>query len=447
MCGVIDKLLPVAGAVVGGVFGGPWGAAAGSALGGSVGNYFQTHNIGSSLEAGAIAGGTTYLGGEMGMGAGGGGAGGTGTGGTGSDFGNMFTTGSAGSGLGAADSGAPELAGLGSSSANGLEGLGNSASSLGSLESGLGGASLLGSDAGTGTVGGLSNSLSGGLGATDPGSLSSGITGGSYTSGLGGGTGPLGQSGVVGSSGLGGGPTSGSSNPTQPTDMTGAVSSNPTNMGGGSLSSEGAQTNAMASNPSLMAQTGVDPAANQDLSSLYGPNSTAAGSPTGTGIAGSAPQGSVTASPSTLGQSMGNDDFSWSSPATLGTLMKLGNTGLGMYQQYAQQQAQNNYANSIQQMFSPNSAYAQQMQQTLARQDAAAGRNSQGGTRAVQLAAALTQAQAQAMGGNNYAKAATATPGASALNNVFAQFGNPQGIQQLSQFGSGAFNSLQGLFS
>jgi len=46
-------------------------------------------------------------------------------------------------------------------------------------------------------------------------------------------------------------------------------------------------------------------------------------------------------------------------------------------------------------MYGPNSAYAQQMQQALDRQDAAGGRRSQYGTRAVQLQAALAEANSR----------------------------------------------------
>jgi hypothetical protein len=51
--------------------------------------------------------------------------------------------------------------------------------------------------------------------------------------------------------------------------------------------------------------------------------------------------------------------------------------------------------NNLQGMYSPNSAYAQQMQQALDRQDAASGRRSQYGTRAVQLQAALAEANSR----------------------------------------------------
>lgn len=46
-------------------------------------------------------------------------------------------------------------------------------------------------------------------------------------------------------------------------------------------------------------------------------------------------------------------------------------------------------------MYGPNSAYAQQLQQTLARKDAAAGRNSQYGARAAQLQAMLADKGSQ----------------------------------------------------
>ena len=127
--------------------------------------------------------------------------------------------------------------------------------------------------------------------------------------------------------------------------------------------------------------------------------------------------------------------------------MKLGQTGMNFMQQLGQQNAQRGYANQVSGLFGPNSPYAQQMQQTLARQDAANGRNSQYGTRSVQLAAALAEAQSRALGNASYAQARTATPGLNALNSLFANFGTNQGMQQLGQMGSSAFNGLQSLFN
>jgi hypothetical protein len=51
---------------------------------------------------------------------------------------------------------------------------------------------------------------------------------------------------------------------------------------------------------------------------------------------------------------------------------------------------------NLSQMYAPNSPYAQQLEQTLARKDAAAGRLSQYGPRAVDLQARLAAQQAQA---------------------------------------------------
>jgi len=69
--------------------------------------------------------------------------------------------------------------------------------------------------------------------------------------------------------------------------------------------------------------------------------------------------------------------------------------------QMAQGQASNNQAlqgqmSNLANMYSPNSPYAQQMRQQLARKDAAAGRNSQYGPREAQLQALLAGQQAQA---------------------------------------------------
>lgn len=348
--------------------------------------------------------------------------------------------------------------GLGAASASGADG------TLGGLEAGMGGSSLFGAGAGTGTAigSGVAQGMgAGGLGMASGGSLD-GLTAasGAYTAGLGGSSTGTGLSGLA---------SGGSQVPSAATDTS-----------GGALSTEGSQAAAGGASGTGspmgfdQASSGYGGAADGTSAAGGGSNtlgSMSATSPTNTGIAGSTPTSSGSnmgffgddgttgsgapygfggnggqATNVGVGGEQAAGGFNWSDPNTLSTLMKLGNTGLNAYQQHAQQQSQNQYANSIASMFSPNSPYAQQMQQTLARQDAAAGRNSQGGTRAVQLAAALTQAQAQAMGGNNYAKAATATPGANILNGVFSNFASPQGIQSLSNFGSGAFNSLSSLF-
>lgn len=74
-----------------------------------------------------------------------------------------------------------------------------------------------------------------------------------------------------------------------------------------------------------------------------------------------------------------------------------------LYNLNAQRRASNQYrgavnqqAQSLNDMFSVNSPYAQQMERELARRDAAAGRRSQYGSRSVELQAKLAQAAAQA---------------------------------------------------
>jgi hypothetical protein len=67
--------------------------------------------------------------------------------------------------------------------------------------------------------------------------------------------------------------------------------------------------------------------------------------------------------------------------------------GLGnMYLAHKANQGIQGQINNLNSLYAPNSPYAQQMQQALQRQDAAAGRGSQYGTRAVELQAALANA-------------------------------------------------------
>lgn len=77
-------------------------------------------------------------------------------------------------------------------------------------------------------------------------------------------------------------------------------------------------------------------------------------------------------------------------------LLDIARRGLGTYQQFKNANAARRAAgglqgqiNSLQDMFGPNSAYAQQLRQQLERRDAAAGRRSQYGPREVELQAAL----------------------------------------------------------
>jgi hypothetical protein len=190
------------------------------------------------------------------------------------------------------------------------------------------------------------------------------------------------------------------------------------------------------------------------LASMYGPTSVAGGSPQGALIAQTGQDVNPGVQFGAMGQGTAGSVADAGQSGTLGSIfgdtgtdMKLLNTGLNAYQQFAKQNAANNYRNSINQIFSPTGAYAQQMQSNIARQYAAQGKNAEAGPQGVQLAAALAQAQAQALGGSNYANAAQNTAGASALNGLFANFSTPQAQQGLTNFGKNAFQGLQTLWS
>jgi hypothetical protein len=71
----------------------------------------------------------------------------------------------------------------------------------------------------------------------------------------------------------------------------------------------------------------------------------------------------------------------------------MGNRATGQY---------NSAINSLNDLYSPNSPYAQMMRQQLERRDAASGRRSQYGNREVELAAALANSHAQALTSNGY---------------------------------------------
>lgn len=95
--------------------------------------------------------------------------------------------------------------------------------------------------------------------------------------------------------------------------------------------------------------------------------------------------------------------------------------GLGnLYLAHRNASGINSQINNLNGLYSPNSAYAQQMQSSLDRQDAASGRRSQYGTRAVELQAALANA---------------ASRNAGTLSNLY------------SQQRSNNFNQLAGLFT
>jgi hypothetical protein len=482
MCKILDDVLPVVGAVVGSFILPGVGTAIGAGLGGFTGNYVQTHNFGSALGAGALSGATSAI----------------------------------GSGIGSAFNGLAGDAGSAFSSGAGEAG----ADTLGGLESASGGAAMFGPAAGTGTaIGSAGSALGGsGLGVAGGGALSGISDSPSYLGALGGGTqgtglglGTQGQSaadlsGVVNSANAGQG--AGVSNAASPSAMNSPVSgmsgvqsgqgiTGPTNTPNtpiGASLTDGSQAAAGSGGAPSTYMEGSQalPSGDQGaLSSMYGANSTAPGSPMGAGIANtsvdvpgqgvqfgalgegtSSAPGAAQAASDIPGQSIGSNysmaansaqqggggvnDFlnqlfgagqaGSTTPGQLSPWLGLAQSGLGAYQQYSQQQANNRYRDQIDQEFSPNSPYAQQMSQTLGRQDAAAGRNSQYGTRAVQLAAALAQAHATALGNSNYAKAATSTPGANMLNTLLYTLTNPQYAQGYQQLGTAGFNGLQNLF-
>lgn len=517
MCGILDDILPVAGAVLGSFIPGI-GTAAGAALGGTIGGatsgWVQNHNLTGTLEGAASGGVGGYFGGGS--------------------IANALTN--AGLSTGATDAAFD----TGIASATPV--------TTGGLETSTGGASLFGPTSGTGTaIGNAASSLGGSnLGIAGGNALSGvGSEGASFLGGLGGGTqgtglgvgtqtgstadlaGVIGQTGSPTASSLSGSVPGVSGSPVSNLSSTqaGQGITGPTSTSAPVSSSfEGTQAPAPGGNtaaPSIggggtglessqaMAPGGGAP----NLAAMYGPDSTAAGSPVGQGIAGaeapysnnvqfgalgegtsSAPGvagnltqgngmdlsslfgGGGSAGPSTdiPGQSIGANYASAANSTDQGGgfLSALGNlfgggtgtasggggigqlspwlglakAGLGAYQQYAQQQAQNAYKNQIGNIFSPNGAYAQQMQSNIARQYAAMGRNAEVGPQQVQLAAALAQAQAQALGGANYGRAALTTPGASMLNSLFSTAVNPQYAPGLANLGSSAWNGLQNLF-
>jgi hypothetical protein len=85
-------------------------------------------------------------------------------------------------------------------------------------------------------------------------------------------------------------------------------------------------------------------------------------------------------------------------PTPQAQLMNPWSAGLGtlgtLYQGYKQGQNLSNQQKTLENLFTPNSPYAQQMRQTLERKDAAAGRRSQYGTREVELMGDLTAKRA-----------------------------------------------------
>lgn len=75
----------------------------------------------------------------------------------------------------------------------------------------------------------------------------------------------------------------------------------------------------------------------------------------------------------------------------LSQYLNLGATGAGLYSMFQAGQDARHQANSLSNMFSQNSPFAQQLRQQLERRDAASGRRSQYGPREVELQAALAK--------------------------------------------------------
>jgi hypothetical protein len=81
--------------------------------------------------------------------------------------------------------------------------------------------------------------------------------------------------------------------------------------------------------------------------------------------------------------------------ASVGDFGDLAGNLLGMYNARKQRQGLRDQQRNLQELFSSNSPYAQQMRQRLERKDAAAGRRSQYGARETELAARLAEQQAK----------------------------------------------------
>lgn len=106
-----------------------------------------------------------------------------------------------------------------------------------------------------------------------------------------------------------------------------------------------------------------------------------------------------------------------------------------LYGMYSRNKDNDAFTSTLANMYGQNSPYAKQLQQSLARRDAAAGRRSQYGPREVELQARLAQAQA------------SVAP--SVLQGQQNSMGNYLGMMQQmgNLYQSGAFNKLAGLFS
>lgn len=104
--------------------------------------------------------------------------------------------------------------------------------------------------------------------------------------------------------------------------------------------------------------------------------------------------------------------------------------------------------NQINQLYAPDSPYAKMMEQSMARKDAAAGRNSQYGDRAVQLAAALTQAKSNTLTSPGYGNllAQRGTNQNIPINGLLAILGSGAGQDLITQAGGGIGSYFKNFF-
>lgn len=129
-------------------------------------------------------------------------------------------------------------------------------------------------------------------------------------------------------------------------------------------------------------------------------------------------------------------------------LSQLISAGGTAYQGQRQAGQYNDVINTINNLYSPDSPYAQQMQQALARKDSAAGRNSQYGSRAVELAAALTQAKSNALTSPGYGNlmGVRGTAQNQGLNALGAFLGGGQGQDLITKAGGAVSDWLGRLY-
>lgn len=111
--------------------------------------------------------------------------------------------------------------------------------------------------------------------------------------------------------------------------------------------------------------------------------------------------------------------------ATPKNAMRVGSSLYDMYAKNKMANAQQGYLNQMSNMYAPGSPEARLMEQKIARKDAAAGRNSQYGVRAQNLAAMLAAERAKVMGSPGYSNVLNSQLANryGGLNSMFAQLG------------------------